>query len=140
MSYLSIIPKPVQRKEGISESWLPTPGDINVPGPLQKQEKGGFFRDLWGGIKNIATREIDKVKSDPLSVLQNIGQTMNPQDRDRIQTNIISSDPVKQQQAQQELIRYIQYLQSQQSRGIPMNTILIGAVILIVLLLIFRRK
>ena len=141
-TYLSIIPKPVERKGGVSESWLPTPGDIKTPTTLQKPtQKKGFFGNLWGGIKETVSTGANQIKNDPLGFLQSISGTMNQQDVNRIQGNITSIDPNKRLEAERELIEYQQYLRGSQS-GLKLNTttIIIGVVILMILILIFRRK
>lgn len=139
--------KPLKGKGGISQDWLPTPETIGVPQALQKEEKGGFFRDLWGGVKDAAKKGFDDVKRDPIGALSNIAGSLRQQDISNLQNNLTSSDPNRQEWAIQEIARLRAELDAQQQKGlnvggfkISTTSIIIAVFILLFIIIIATRK
>jgi hypothetical protein len=90
-----VIPKIVKPKGGISEEWLPQPGD---PTDVLGEKKQGIFGSLVGGAKEMLQNEVDKIKSNPDRVLAQLSNVIS----DKLQAKInqgLNSDSMRVQQA-----------------------------------------
>lgn len=92
----NLVPKLVKPLKGISEEWLPQPGDPTDILPQDK--KKGIFGALFGGAKDALKEEVDKIKNDPNKVLNQLGNLLNDKVRQQIAQGL-NSDSVRVQQA-----------------------------------------
>lgn len=138
--------KPIERKGGISQDWLPTPTTIDVPDPLQRKEPGGFFSNLWGGVKDAAKQQLEQVKNDPFGSLQGLLGSISNNQANTIQQNLQSGNVSQQKWAMEEIARLRAEIEAQRGgvnvagMRIGTMTIIIAVFVVLFVIIIATRK